>query len=817
MRILHKLVLTWLLMLVSLLQANAEQERIFSAITASFGLADNSAQTIICTFTGRMTVTTIGNINFYDGSKFSHVETEQEDWYKLENYEGHYHLYYDNIHHLWLKGKHEVVCVDLLTETCISEMDSLFSLLGVNGRVDDVFIDVNGNVWMMHEGQMVSNKYEHKFPVIKELNLQDLEVYDKRLLFFSYNDGTLVCFDLKSGRQLYQNRSYSEELAAKYSRSGVQKNYKNGFYQIRNGEKGAILLHYDIDKQEWSEVMQSDYHLNNLAIYDDKLYIASEWGYFVYDLLTGEIVHNKSVQLRNGRRLETDINTIEFDRQGGMWMGTEKRGILYARPLNAPFRSLTWDDPLAMKYGAMMEPLESNISEFNGRKANILLVDSRKWTWVGSTTGLALYKTPHDKPIYYTRNSGLLNNVIHAIIEDDLHNVWVSTSYGITCFQVKDDNVRRVYSFNELDNVPNETFINSKAMKLDDGTIVMQALDHVVTFQPADFDSVFMQTPYVMYPKLTQLLVNGIDVQPGVPVNGSIILDRAITRTKEINLNYDQNSVTLTFSALNYSRPLQTHYRVRVIELGPEWTEYNYFNAGGIVDSRGLLHLPLNGLQPGDYHILLQSTVVPGEYIGEPYEWIIHVNQPWWRTTGVYAIAGLLLLAVLLANFFLFMRNTRLRERRKSNEGDVIKRIKSFVERCDALSSEPLSQSLEEKYSGQRGSRTDLSPEFIEAMMVILPYIHDTKGRGLTMQTLSNLTNIENVKLFEIMSANLYKSPRPLAMNIRLQQAAEMLRSTNKSVEEVATECGFATPNYFIASFYHKFRQTPKEYCEDLV
>jgi len=816
MRILHKLACTWLLTLVCLLQANAEQERIFSAITASYGLADNSAQTIICTITGRMTVTTIGNINFYDGSRFSHVDTEQEDWYKLDNYEGHYHLYYDNIHHLWLKDKHRVVCVDLLTETCVSKMDSLFSDLGVNGRVDDMFIDVDGNVWMMYEGQMVCNKYEHKFPVIKELNLQDVEVYDKRLLFFSYNDGTLVCFDLKSGQQLYQNRSYSEELAAEYARSGTQKLYKNGFFQIRNGEVGAILLHYDIDKQEWREVMRSDYHLNNLAIFEDQLYIASEWGYFVYDLLTGETVHNKSVLLRNGRRLETDINTIEFDRQGGMWMGTEMRGILYARPLNAPFRSMTWDDPLALKYGAMMEPLNNNISEFMGRRASIKLIDSREWTWIGGSTGLYLYKNPQDKPIYFSRSSGLLNNVIHAIIEDDFHNVWVSTSYGIACLQIKDDDVKRVYSFNELDNVPNESFINAKAMKLDDGTIVMQALDHVVTFQPADFDSVFMQTPYVMYPKLTRLFVNGIDVHPGEPINGSVILDKAISRTKEINLNYDQNSVTLTFSALNYSRPLQTHYRVKVKEISPEWIEYNYFNSGGMVDARGLLHLPLNGLTPGDYHITLQSTVVPGEYIGEPYEWIIHINEPWWRTTGVYALAAVLLLTVLLVNLFLFMRNTSLRERRKSNEGDVIKRIKSFVERCDALSNTPLAQSLEEKYSSQRGNRTDLSPEFIEAMMVILPYFHETKGRGLTMQALSNLTNIESVKLFEIMSANLYKSPRPLAMNIRLLQAADMLRNTNKSVEDVATDCGFATPNYFIACFFHKFKQTPREYCEDL-
>ena len=47
-------------------------------IKASDGLADNSAQTIKCTFSGRMTITTLGNINFYDGANFSHINSDQE-------------------------------------------------------------------------------------------------------------------------------------------------------------------------------------------------------------------------------------------------------------------------------------------------------------------------------------------------------------------------------------------------------------------------------------------------------------------------------------------------------------------------------------------------------------------------------------------------------------------------------------------------------------------------------------------------------------------------------------------------------------------
>ena len=55
--------------LLSCLIGKAEdsaRERRFRVINAADGLADNSAQTIKGTFSGRMVISTIGHINFYD-------------------------------------------------------------------------------------------------------------------------------------------------------------------------------------------------------------------------------------------------------------------------------------------------------------------------------------------------------------------------------------------------------------------------------------------------------------------------------------------------------------------------------------------------------------------------------------------------------------------------------------------------------------------------------------------------------------------------------------------------------------------------------
>ena len=318
-----------------------------------------------------------------------------------------------------------------------------------------------------------------------------------------------------------------------------------------------------------------------------------------------------------------------------------------------------------------------------------------------------------------------------------------------------------------------------------------------------------------MQTKLTKLMVNGIDVTAGGKVNGDVVLEKAITRTKEIDLNYDQNSISMTFSALNFARPLQTFYRVRVRELSPNWREFSYFDSKGMVDSKGLLHLPLLALEAGTYHVEVQASVVKGKFVGTPYEWIVNVNQPWWRTTGIMAVFGLIVLALAVLNVIIFNRNTRLRMKRNNEEGDVIRRIKVFVERCENFSSDKLSPTQEEIYGTDKDSLVEVSNEFVEVMLKVIPFVQERNGRPFSMYMLSKVTDMELRDLYEMVLDNIYKSPRALIRSMRIDQVADQLLTTDKTIEDIATDCGFVSPNYMIAKFFHKYRMTPAEYREE--
>lgn len=809
--------------LLSALQARAfDEERSYVVINASDGLADNSAQVVKCMPTGRIIISTIGNLNFFDGKSFTHADTRTEYEYVLPLYLGHYHLYFDNDHHIWLKDKKKVTCMDLMQESYVSNPDSVIRQMGCEDPVLDLFVDQFGEVWFVTDKGLYSPKYRRVFQLLRNHILQDLEVADGMVYTF-YDNGEVLATDTM-GVNIYQMKAYDEEMESKYAGSSVLQPYGDGFFQIRNGDGGAILLFFNLKERTFDVVMKQDHHLNNMTLDPggENLYIPSEYGYYIYYPSTKETEHVPELLLADGKTMGTDCNTMTFDHQGGLWIGTEKRGVLYARSHSLSIRAYPWENELALKYGAMLyeNPGNTSISNYAGYRANCELPsDSRGWKWIGTRKGLFI-EQPGKPAQHITRAEGLNNEVVHSIIEDQDHNMWVATSCGITFFLIEDGKIVFVNNFTSEDNVPNESFENCKVMMLDDGTILMQAVGHVIAFNPKDLKDV--NIPHVvtnLKPKLVRMLMNGNDVIAGREYDGQVIVDRAMTRVEHINLKSDQNSISLTFSALNYYRPQQSYYRVRVKELGNEWKVYAT-NTSTMVDSRGLLHYPMPNLEPGDYHVEVQASLFPDmweENLTDDQRsvWVIHVKEPWWRTTGLSVLLGAVLLALLIVNFFFYNKNTRMRDRRNIEEGDIIRKIHFFAGRCETFLSQPHTP-LGDDLAGSAAadSNVKLTPEFIEVMQQLMPYVASHPERQLNMRELSAVAGVDIVKLYELMSGNLYKSPLEMARIIKLRKAAYLLRTTDLDIEQIALECKFYTPNYFIGNFFHEYKKTPQEYRE---
>lgn len=811
--LIHKVAV--LVCLLTSQHAQAGGER-FYVYNATNGLADNSAQTIMLTTSGRLVITTMGQINFYDGSRFSYIDPSTENIYPLPNYRGNYHIYFDRSRHLWLKNTHTLSCVDVYTERFADSVEEEFEKLGCHETVLDLFVDQTQVLWLLTEEGVYNIESKKTFPVRRDRNLQDLELWNEKFLLLFYDNGLLEMTDTETGKVVYEGRPYDDAEAARYANTSVQKNVGETVYQIRNGVDAGILMRFDIKEKTWKTLLKTPYYLSNIAEHDGVVYVPSAYGYWTYDIKTGQMEHVEMLTMAQGPKLLTDINALVFDQQGGMWVGTEKRGLLYSRPFPSPFKAYTWDNPRALELGAMMDRLPEPETTYRNHPVNCVYRDSRGWEWVGTSAGLQLFRRSEDRlPMVFTRSDGLLNNVVHTIVEDNMHNIWVGTSYGISCLLIQDNDVRYINSYNQWDNIPSESFVNGRALRLRNGNITMKMLDHVLEFNPGEMTTITKGVTYPITPKLIRVMVNGNDLHTGDELDGNVILNMAIPRMKEINLNYNQNSVTLTFSAMNFFRPQQTFYRVRILGVDDTWRVLSTYNSGGKVDSRGLLHLPLVALKPGSYTIQLQTSMIPDVWNEEPYEWVVSVNEPWWRTKGVMWLFGLLFTVLLGINAYYYMKNVRMRATRDSYEHGIIRQIQQFAEHCSPNNGSVLLEPVPDEYKGienEIGHHNALTPEFIATMEKIFPTVLNKKVDDMSMRELSVEANMELQPFYQLILGNIFKSPRPLAKSMMLKKAEKLLKMTEKDIEQITSECGFVSVNYFIASFYHKFKMTPEIY-----
>ena len=279
-----KIYLILCLMQMLLLPAMAERSsRLFEVFNASNGLADNSAQVIKCTRTGRIVTATMGQINFFDGQSFTFIDATEENVYPLENYRGNYHLYFDKYHHLWLKNRQTVTCVNLTTEKFVTSVKDEFLKFGFAKTVDDLFVGDNGVVWLLNGYDLYSVASQKTYRIRADKNLQDVETYRDRFLLLFYDDGLMEAKDLETGKTQFQLNAYEDSQKERYKSSSVLYNDSNYIYQIRNGEQEAILMRLDVAKREFATIYQSDTHLNNIAKRDSLFYIPTSYGYMTYN------------------------------------------------------------------------------------------------------------------------------------------------------------------------------------------------------------------------------------------------------------------------------------------------------------------------------------------------------------------------------------------------------------------------------------------------------------------------------------------------------------------------------------------------------
>ncbi|GAO28586.1 transcriptional regulator [Geofilum rubicundum JCM 15548] len=283
-----------------------------------------------------------------------------------------------------------------------------------------------------------------------------------------------------------------------------------------------------------------------------------------------------------------------------------------------------------------------------------------------------------------------------------------------------------------------------------------------------------------------------------------------------MELSFNQNFLTLEYSALNYLNPFQTRYRYQLAGIDNDWMEV--FSGSENFRTNGILSVSYTNLPPGEYLFRVMASDNNNQWDATASELKIIIHAPWWKTKTAYALYAISVLLIMALSVFLYLNYTRKKWERKHREELLLQRIRHLIQQQQLLEGEKESNTSKKATNLKHSEGTNpLSPadaEFLSrAIKVVEQNLYEP---NYSVAQLSRDLCMDRTGLYRKLILLMDKSPSSFIRRIRLQRAARLILEEDLSITEVAEKVGFSSSSYFSKCFQEMYGCRPSEYAENI-
>ena len=362
----------------------------------------------------------------------------------------------------------------------------------------------------------------------------------------------------------------------------------------------------------------------------NNIWVGTTSGLDRFDPSTGGFIHYKN--LVNTQQ----VNWLAEDSEHCIWIGTNDQLVIY-------------------------NPLNQDIKRFN-EITRYMLEDSGKRFWIATLNrGIARFSKEKGVLKYYSEKNGLANNQALTILEDNDHFLWVSTTNGLSKF---DPEKERFHNFSIKNGFQNNQFTYGAGFRMQNGELIFGGIAGFNIFDPAKIKSGEYFAPIVF----TDFKVFNKSIKIGNKTND--ILTKSIIETDKVELHYDQNSITLEFTSLDYANSPGLKYSYFLEGFDKDWSEPSVNHTATYTN-----------LNPNEYIFRVKTISIDRQESKSGPALKIIVNAPYYATWWFRGILFLVIsgLTYLLISFLLNkqkLKNDLLIERikaKKLHELDMMK------------------------------------------------------------------------------------------------------------------------------------------------
>ncbi|WP_082489179.1 two-component regulator propeller domain-containing protein [Dyadobacter sp. Leaf189] len=329
------------------------------------------------------------------------------------------------------------------------------------------------------------------------------------------------------------------------------------------------------------------------------------------------------------------VSEIREDKARKIWIGTSYGLERYDYATN--------------RFEHFLSNAESD-SALSNNLVHTIFEDKRGLLWIGTHEGLNLYDPKHNSFRTLRKEDGLPDNTILSITEDQQGNLWLGTTNGLSKMQVSATTGQWKFSFinyDESDGLQGKEFTENAALTTRSGQVLFGGSKGFNLFDPEQIKT-GSRTPQVV---LSDLYLFNKKVGIGKETDGSVILEKALSRSQQITFRHDQNVISIEFSALDFFHPEKNRYRYQLEGFDKDWITP--------LDKSG--RATYTNLDPGTYVFKVTASNNDGIWAERGAELKIIILPPWWQTWTAVVCYIILLGLILYLSRREILRRERIR------------------------------------------------------------------------------------------------------------------------------------------------------------
>ena len=276
--------------------------------------------------------------------------------------------------------------------------------------------------------------------------------------------------------------------------------------------------------------------------------------------------------------------------------------------------------------------------------------DERDILWIGHNDGLTIWDQKKDTLYYFGKEKGLCDNAIRGITEDNLNNIWVTTSNGLSILTVKRElnDILTITSknYSVKDGLKDNYFNSHSICKLRNGDILLGTVDGYTILNPNKMAEKDQPAARVVF---TGLTVGNQDIQVDSFYNGHKLLEHPMELTSKLRFKYNDRLVSLHFTTGDLLNADKVKYIYQIEGFNNQWipTQEN--------------KIVISTLPSGSYRLLIKACNSDGIWSDDPTILFITVTPPFYFSIWAFIIYSILVIGILTS----FIRKTKERHRIK--------------------------------------------------------------------------------------------------------------------------------------------------------